>query len=109
LDEIPNTGLWDNTGLERPDMEARGESDRGPGTLSESLQPTRVKGQIGAGGKPMPSMTLRGVSIRGVSRVKYEEAVASAQSDARSALNQERVPRAYRGPVRDYFDDLKNE
>ena len=35
------------------------------------------------------------------------EAVASAQSEAQSALSQEQVPRAYQGAVKDYFDDLK--
>ena len=32
---------------------------------------------------------------------------AAAQSDADSALSQDKVPRAYQGPVKDYFDDLK--
>jgi hypothetical protein len=87
-------------------MDPRGHSDRGPGALNEGLTPTRVKGQISPGG-PMPSIVLRGVSIKGESRVQYQEAVAAAQSDAQSALSQERVPRAYQGAVRDYFNDLE--
>jgi hypothetical protein len=55
----------------------------------------------------MPSFTLRGVSIKGSSKVQFQEAVTAAQSDARNALNQDKVPRAYRDSVRDYFDDLK--
>ncbi len=55
----------------------------------------------------MPSITLKGVSIKGQSNVKYEEAVTAAQTEAQSALSQEKVPRAYKGSVRDYFDDLK--
>jgi hypothetical protein len=39
--------------------------------------------------------------------VGYQEAVTAAQNDAQSALNQDQVPRAYQGAVRDYFDDLK--
>ena len=58
-------------------------------------------------GGPMPSITLRGVSIKGDSKVQYTEAVAAAQSDAQAALNQEQVPKAYKNAVRDYFDDLK--
>jgi hypothetical protein len=65
-----------------------------------------VRGQISPGG-PMPSITLRGVSIKGQSRVQFEEQVTAAQTDAQSALNQDQVPRAYRGAVRDYFDDLR--
>ena len=56
----------------------------------------------------MPSITLRGVSIKGDSSVQFQEAVNAAQSDARNALNQDEVPRAYRDSVRNYFDDLKN-
>ena len=55
----------------------------------------------------MPSITLKGVSIKGQSKVAYTEAVTKAQSEAQSALSQEQVPRAYQGAVKDYFDDLK--
>ena len=97
---------WDNSGFERPGEDARGHTDRGEGELNEALRPTKVKGQYKQGG-PMPSITLKGVSIKGASKVAYEEAAAAAQSDAESALSQEKVPRAYQGPVRDYFDDIK--
>jgi len=100
------TDRWDNSGLHRPDMAPRGETDRGDGELSDALVPTKVKGQISPGG-PMPSITLKGVSIKGQSKVAYTEAVARAQSEAQSALSQEQVPRAYQGAVKDYFDDLK--
>lgn len=101
-----NSGLWDNSGVERPDLDPKGFTDRGEGELNDALTPSKVRGQIHPGG-PMPSITLRGVSIRGQSRVDYEERVATAQSEAQSALNQDQVPRAYQGAVRDYFDDLK--
>lgn len=55
----------------------------------------------------MPSITLKGVSIKGQSRVDYTEMTTTAQSEAQAALSQEQVPRAYQGAVRDYFDDLK--
>src|SRR6266699_470866 len=97
---------WDNSGIVRPDMDPRGHTDRGQGELSDALKPTKVKGQFSPGGQ-MPSITLKGVSIKGQSKVAYEEAATAAQSDAQSALSQEKVPRAYQGAVRDYFDDLK--
>ncbi len=97
---------WDNSGVVRSDMEGRGITDRGEGELVDGFQPTKVKGQMGPSGQ-MPSITLKGVSIKGRSKVQYEEAVAAAQSDAQSALSQERVPRDRQGTVRDYFDDLK--
>src|SRR2546429_1543996 len=97
---------WDNSGIQRPDMAPRGEMDRGDGELSDALVPTKGKVQISPGG-PMPSITLKGVSIKGQSKVGYTEAVTRAQSEAQSALSQEQVPRAYQGAVKDYFDDLK--
>jgi len=97
---------WDNSGAVRPDMDPRGHSDRGEGELSDALKPTKVKGQFTPGGQ-MPSITLKGVSLKGESKVAYEEAAAAAQSEAQSALSQEKVPRAYQGAVKDYFDDLK--
>lgn len=99
------TDKWDNSGLTRPDMDPRGHTDRDV-TQSDALTPTKVKGQMSPGGQ-MPSITLKGVSIKGQSKVAYEESVGTAQADAQSALSQEKVPRAYQGAVKDYFDDLK--
>lgn len=102
------TGGWDNSAVKRPDTDPRGLTDRGEGELSDALKPTKVKGQFSPGGQ-MPSITLKGISIKGTSKVAYEEAAAAAQSDAQSALSQEKVPRAYQGAVKDYFDDLKKQ
>jgi hypothetical protein len=97
---------WDNTGIERPDMDGKGVSDRGDGQLADNLAPTKLKGQITPGG-PMPSITMKGVSIKGTSKVEIEQMAAAAQSEAQAALNQDQVPRAYQNAVRNYFDDLK--
>ena len=96
---------WDNTGIERSDQDGKGISDRGDGQLADNLAPTKIKGQITPGG-PMPSVTLKGVSIKGTSKVEFEEMAAGAQSEAQAALNQDQVPRAYQNAVRNYFDDL---
>jgi hypothetical protein len=100
------TDRWDNSGIVRPDTDPRGQTDRGEGELSDALKPTKVKGQFSPGNQ-MPSITLKGISIKGQSKVDYEAAATAAQSDAQSALSQEKVPRAYQGAVKDYFDDLK--
>ena len=97
---------WDNSGFSRPDRDARGNTDRGAGKVPDDMVSTRIKGKINPKGS-MPSFTLRGVSIKGSSKVQFQEAVTAAQSEARNALNQDKVPRAYRDSVRDYFDDLK--
>jgi hypothetical protein len=106
LGEVEPTGLWDNSGIERPDLDPRGQTDRGEGEVSEALVPTQVRGQMNPEGA-MPSVTLRGLSVRGQSRVSYRDVVTAAQLEAQSALSQERVPRAYQGAVKDYFDDLR--
>lgn len=100
------TGNIDRSDLHNRDQDGRGLADRGDGALSDALKPTKVKGQFAPGGQ-MPSITLKGVSIKGTSKVQYEESVTAAQADAQSALSQEKVPRAYQGAVKDYFDDLK--
>ncbi len=97
---------WDNSGIERPDEDPRGHTDRGEGELSDALKPTKVRGQFSPGNQ-MPSVTLRNVSIKGQSKVDYSASAAAAQSDAQSALTHDQVPRAYQGAVKDYFDDLK--
>ncbi len=99
------TDLWDNSGSQRPDMAGKGHTQRDP-SLPDTLVPTKVKGQMQPGGA-MPSITLKGLSIKGDSKVAYTEAVSAAQTEAQAALSQDQVPKAYRGAVRDYFDDLK--
>lgn len=106
LSELPEvTERWDNTGVPRADTDSKGHSDR-PDDRSDGLVPTKVKGQMNPGG-PMPSITLKGLSVKGQSRVSFTESIPTAQSQAQSALSQDQVPRAYRGAVRDYFNDLK--
>jgi hypothetical protein len=99
------TGPVDNSGVQRPDMAGRGVTERDSNT-PDNLAPTKIQGQLSPGGQ-MPSITLRGVSIKGTSTVEFQEAVTAAQTEAQSAINQDRVPRPYQGAVRDYFDDFK--
>lgn len=101
-----STAGWDNSGVMRPDEDPRGQSDRPQDDTKDALKPTKVRGQFSPGGQ-MPSITLKGVSIKGQSKVAYEEEATAAQSDAQSALSEEKVPRAYQGAVKEYFDDLK--
>ena len=99
------TERWDNSGLQHPDRNPRGHTDRGDGLNPQNIAPTKLQGQFSPG--PMPSVPIKGLSVRGQSSVPYEEAVGAAQSEARSALNEDRVPRAYRHAVKGYFDDLQ--
>ena len=100
---------WDNSGIVRPDMESRGHTDRGAGGDAQGMTPTKVRGNFTPGAPPMPSITLRGVNIKGESRVSIQEAIAGAQDEAQSALSQQKIPRAYQQAVRSYFDDVAKE
>lgn len=97
--------LWDNSSNQRPDQAGKGQTDR-DNNLPGGLVPTKIKGEMQPGGA-MPSVTIKGLSLKGTSHVNYSEAVAAAQVDAQAALSQEQVPKAYQNSVRDYFDDLK--
>lgn len=97
--------FWENS-LDRPRLDSRGITDRGGAELNENLAPTKVKGQFNPGA-PTPSITIKGLSIAGQSKVAIEQAVVAAQSEAESALSHGQVPRAYEGAVKDYFDDSK--
>jgi hypothetical protein len=101
------TEQWNNNGVADKNLdENRSSTSRGDGGLADNLAPTKIKGQITPGG-PMPSITMKGISIKGTSKVQVQEMAATAQSEAQSALNQDQVPRAYQNAVKNYFDDLK--
>lgn len=95
---------WENGADNRGELDAR--SKQKDGSLPDNLVATKVKGQMTPGG-PMPSITMKGVSIKGQSKVDYKEMVGAAQSEAQGAISQDQVPRAYKGAVKDYFNDLK--
>lgn len=97
--------LWDNSDVKRPDQAGKGQTDR-DSNLPQGLVPTKIKGSMLPGGA-MPSVTIKGLSLKGTSKVSYSEAVTAAQVDAQAALNQDQVPKAYQNSVRDYFDDFK--
>ncbi len=87
------------------DENVLGDPERDPDP-TDALNSTRVQGRFNPGA-PMPSITLRGVSIKGQSTVELREAIIAAQSEAQAAVGREQIPRAYQGTVKDYFDDLK--
>ncbi len=103
--DAPPGEMVDNSGFQRPDMDPRSaDAERQEGA---PLSPTKIRGQFSQGGQ-MPSISLKGVGIKGQSTVGYEQAAEAAQSEADSALSQEKVPRSYRESVKNYFDEIRN-
>jgi hypothetical protein len=107
-DQPEQTDRWDNSGVQRPDTDPRGLTDRGQGQTPDGMEATSVKGQFSPGSQ-MPSITLRGVSIKGKSSVDLKAVVTAAQSEAQSAIANDQVPRGYQSAVKDYFNDLNDE
>ena len=96
---------FDNSEFTQPDQAGKGNTDRST-DLTDALEGTRIKGQFQPGA-PMPSVSIKGVSIKGESKVRFSETSSTTQTDDQAALDQQRVPRAYQNSVRDYFDDRK--
>ncbi len=97
------TDRWDNSGISQADTAARGHTDRGEPIPPQGTQIMKVTGKMGSGG-PMPGITLHGISIKGESNVKIQEAFSAASQEAENALTKETVPTAYQDAVKEYFD-----
>ena len=106
LEQPESAEGWDNSGLTQPTLDSRSVVSEDAPDKNPNLAPARVKGQMSPGGS-MPSITLKGVHIKGQSNAKFTETAATAQADAQKALNQDKVPRAYQDSVKTYFDDFK--
>jgi len=58
------------------------------------------------GGKSIVSWRPDGQVERGESTVTHDTAVTEARHDAEQAVTEDRVPKRYHGPIRDYFNQL---
>lgn len=99
-----NTGLWDNSGLERPDLDPRSTMGQAPDQLNPALRPTKQAGQFGPGGQ-MQAVPFK-ASIVGRSHVQVVPGSTASQTDAESASSLDKIPRAYQAPVKGYFDGM---
>ena len=61
------------------------------------------------GGKIVSQQFVKGQHLKGKSEVEFYDATSAAEIDATDALNRDRIPRAYRKGVRNYFDRLGDE
>ena len=60
-------------------------------------------------GPVIASWMSAGPTEVGESVLTYDEAVNEAQQSAERAVTEERVPRRYHGPIKDYFDQLPQQ
>ncbi len=58
------------------------------------------------GGSIVGQQFVKGEQLKGKSEVEFLDAASAAEIDATDSLNRDRIPRAYRKGVRNYFDRL---
>lgn len=58
------------------------------------------------GGSIVGQQFVKGEQLKGKSDVEFLDAASAAEIDATDSLNRDRIPRAYRKGVRNYFDRL---
>lgn len=61
------------------------------------------------GGRIISQQHVKGEHLKGKSEAEFFDAASAAEIEATDALNRERIPRAYRKAVRNYFDRLGDE
>jgi hypothetical protein len=58
------------------------------------------------GGSIVGQQFVKGEQLKGKSEVEFIDAAHAAEIDAADSLNRDRIPRAYRKGVKNYFDRL---
>lgn len=85
-----------------------GKRDRAEG-VEVDFKNTKAKVKTTKGGKIVSQQFVKGQHLKGKSEVEFYDATSAAEIDATDALNRDRIPRAYRKGVRNYFDRLGEE
>lgn len=85
-----------------------GKRDRAEGG-EFGFKNTKAKVKTTKGGKVVSQQFVKGQHLKGKSEVEFYDAASAAEIDATDALNRDRIPRAYRKGVRNYFDRLGDE
>lgn len=67
---------------------------------------TRVKGETEEA-PIIASWYIQDQQIRGESRKQFAQEVATAEQETAEAINEQRIPREYHGPVKKYFGSLR--
>jgi len=91
---------------ERPGMKSRFESIYAPERIATEKLDAQVKGRPGKQGKTQTTF-IKGAPEKAESFTPYYEVQESYQKAAEKALNQEKIPAAYRKQVKEYFESLK--
>jgi hypothetical protein len=84
-----------------------GKRDVAPEKPGAEFRSDRVRGQIGQG-KMIGAFFTKGQQVKGKSKVELVEATAAAKEKETEALDKTRIPRAMKGYVRDYFDQVRD-
>jgi len=85
-----------------------GKRDRAEG-IEVGFKNSKAKVKTTKGGKIISQQFVKGQHLKGKSDVEFYDAASAAEIDATDALNRDRIPRAYRKGVKNYFDRLGDE
>lgn len=85
-----------------------GKRDRAEG-IEVGFKNSKAKVKTTKGGKIISQQFVKGQHLKGKSDVEFFDAASAAEIDATDALNRDRIPRAYRKGVKNYFDRLGDE
>lgn len=83
-----------------------GKRDVAPDRGDSAFRADRVRGQIGKG-KVIGSFFTKGQQVKGKATVELREAASAAKEKETEALDKTRIPKAMKGYVRDYFDQVR--
>lgn len=95
--------------------EGMGGAGRGAGkrdrddNVDVDFKNEKAKVKTAKGGRIVSQQHVKGEHLKGKSEAEFYDAASAAEIEATDALNRERIPRAYRKAVRNYFDRLGDE
>lgn len=107
-------GGCEGTGDGMASGKGKGKPGRGHGTGRRNEDNTgdvdfvnkKDKGKLTKSGKIIGQQFIQGEHLKGKSDVELMEVSRAAEVDAADAINKDRIPRAYRKGVKNYFDRL---
>lgn len=107
-------GGCEGTGSEKGSGSGKGRLGRGHGSGRRNIDNTtdvdfvnkKDKGKLTKSGKIIGQQFIQGEHLKGKSDVELMEVSRAAEADAADAISKDRIPRAYRKGVKNYFDRL---
>ncbi|QDV90346.1 hypothetical protein RAS2_14250 [Phycisphaerae bacterium RAS2] len=107
-------GGCEGTGSGKGSGSGKGRPGRGHGSGRRNIDDTtdvdfvnkKDKGKLTKAGQVIGQQFIKGEQLKGKSDIELVDVSRAAEVDAADAINKDRIPRAYRKGVKNYFDRL---